>query len=467
MFSRVKSLAIVTMCLWLLALCFTAQAQTSPPPQPAPPASSQGNGSRHQRLPKQPFFVTFDVSKKEFFVHQGIYGKDQIVSKGFFVEPDDMVYFRAVNFRPDQLKVTGTYQPVPPNSTALPTPFTSLLASVSTGAAANTSSNNSSTTDSQSETTESSNANRLLDLLANAVKSYSYAPPTSTDLSAINATIGTAIANVQNKAEENLRTYMLSDSTAKKIVANILNKKLSELDPHSLDNYPLLVDGVHLIILVAEGKRKAAGKDGEKVYNRYMGAADLWRNIAYGTFFDTAVGPEVADDTVGQMVWKVEVSDATTANPPVAPYTLTIQKRDKRNVEFAVSANIVGSLLRDDSYYADAKGIIQRQSRNDFNVTTGAFLHVIVPRIFSSSGAIRPALSFGITPENSPKYMVGASLIAGHDQRIVLTAGVISGSVVRLANGLRLGVDAAPATGNIPTQSVTRSAFFFSIGFKF
>jgi len=445
---RLKTLMVLAGSLALFPLNVIAGAQSASPATRSPRPTS-----------RQPYFIIFNVQDRTFSYRRGMQGGATIpISGDFVVRPNDLVYFRAVNYDASKLKVRVSYQPVPPNRIALPSSISTLLPTLSASDTAGAQlPSNSPAPGSGSEDSQpgsGSTANRLLDLLAAAVSGYSAASTSPEDIKA-------AIADVQNKARTYLRDYILTDPAANRAVAEELIPRPERIT--TLDAASLQEQGVHYIYLIAAAKAKTPGAPrNQHVYDRYIQAAEIWRHITDGTIFDAAIGPELADDTVGQMVWKVEVSDAANADAAVSPYRLTITKKDIRNLEFAVSANIVGSLLQDSAYYKDAKGNIALSSRNEVALTTGPFLHVLFP----GNRTFRPAVSFGVTAETTPKYMIGGSLIGGYDQRIVLTAGLIIGQVQRLGDGLSLG-GATPADGNITRQSVTRSALFFSLGFKF
>lgn len=447
-----------------LLICsgIAARGQNGTPGQPPPPDSVNPTSAARTSLyppksdrhrPRPPYFLVFDVEHHIFYYRFGPNAPELVVPANFSVRPHDIVYFRAKNFDASKTVVKVTYQPIAPTLTALPTQLTAALPTLPTNSQSAPSGTSSSDTYAADDTRPGS---RLQAALADAFHAYDANP------NANQKEINTKLEAVRNRARGNMRIYF--------------RQRNPDANDHVFD-----LDVPRFIFEEAKreiqqpndantGQSQLQRERQGTALDQYRAVADTYANIMKGTIFQVAEGPEEASDNVGTMVWRVEVSgkSETQLQPGTQPITtafsLSVPKKDPRNVDFAVSAGAFGSFLRDGSYYVDKNNTIQAKTADKFSISTGVLVHLLFG---PNNWPVRGGLSFGVTAESNPKWLAGFSAIAGHDQRIVFTLGIIGGKVQRLESGYTEGVSAPADKGTIPTESVNRTAFFFGIGFKF
>jgi len=79
-------------------------------------------------------------------------------------------------------------------------------------------------------------------------------------------------------------------------------------------------------------------------------------------------------------------------------------------------------------------------------------------------------LTLGVGVQNSgPRFLLGPTVLIGNDQRFILSGGLATGRVVRLATGYGEGHAAAikdPGTSQVPTRTVTATSWFFALSYN-
>jgi len=468
---------------WLIALgiivvCLSSSAQGTTPPVSAQPIASSNRASHKPN--RAPVLIVFDVNKSIFYYSNSLTGSLQPVPSNFYVDPYTLIYFRARDFNAATTKVTISYQGTANPGVTLPSVISALTQPPSTKQPAQTTPgahavgpNDPLTTLNRAEAGLQA-LSELNNTLADAVNGYNRNVSNPADVKSVIKAVQSSAASAMKDAWVNLKTAMILDAANPNL--GPLRLLTSDLDLTDTDlTGP--ESGANKIEVIGEALREAAldsiatlqkskeltdpNAEVSKINNLralYRSAEGTWRVIMNATFFERTEGPEEADDSVDNMIWTVNVSSATDTNAAATSYKLTVRKRDRRNLEFAVSSGVFGSVLRDPSYYV-ANHVVRQNVSDKFSVSTGALLHVIV----TPDGPVRGALSFGLTFD-SARYLAGLSLIGGRRQRIVFTAGVIAGKVTRL-NGVGVG---QPFAGDTPpTQQVYRSAPFIGLSFNF
>ena len=79
-------------------------------------------------------------------------------------------------------------------------------------------------------------------------------------------------------------------------------------------------------------------------------------------------------------------------------------------------------------------------------------------------------LTLGVGVQDSgPRLLLGPSVLIGNTQRLILSGGLSSGRVVRLATGYGEGHDAAikdPGTSQVPTRTITATSWFLALSYN-
>jgi hypothetical protein len=79
-------------------------------------------------------------------------------------------------------------------------------------------------------------------------------------------------------------------------------------------------------------------------------------------------------------------------------------------------------------------------------------------------------MTLGVGVQNSgPRFLLGPTVLIGNDQRLILSGGLATGRVVRLATGYSEGHAAAikdPGTSQVPTRTVTATSWFLALSYN-
>lgn len=79
-------------------------------------------------------------------------------------------------------------------------------------------------------------------------------------------------------------------------------------------------------------------------------------------------------------------------------------------------------------------------------------------------------LTLGVGVQNSgPRFLLGPTVLIGNSQRLILSGGLASGRVVRLATGYGEGHAAAikdPGTSQVPTRTITATSWFLALSYN-
>jgi hypothetical protein len=216
--------------------------------------------------------------------------------------------------------------------------------------------------------------------------------------------------------------------------------------------------------------REKSAESAERLYDKIMNE----------DVFEKAAPPVTPRGDIMRFSIRV-TAPADEGGPPLllassaGEHSLPWQEPDRPQVDVEVrvvgrmkidySAGIFISNLRDGSYFLSEEGkqmIVREGAEDDFSFSFGALAHVYR----TSAARWVPAFSFGVAGGNDSgiQLLLGVSVMTGHEQRFVFTAGIIGAKVTRL-NGAKVGQPFLGSESSL-TKDVYRTGMFLGVTFN-